>query len=434
MGEDVLNVRVNGSAFENCKKLPSFVVDVLGDVVIESMAFSGCPSLSNVFFRANNVSVAYSGFSDSRVETVTILAKTISIGGRAFGENLTTVAFPEQADLIELESFAFAWCEDLESITMPKQVGCMKIDDWAFRLCRGLQNLSFPATVESVGKSAFESCSGLHSVSFEDGLSSIGEDAFSGCSELFSIKIPSTVTNIGTGAFDGCMRVSQIDISSVGNWLKLCQSGGSPIPPSSGVSFCLNGKAINELLIPDGVGEIGANAFYGGCFSSVTFMSGVTNVGENAFKGCESLSTVSVPSVEDWLNLRFANVDANPLHMGAALNVGGAELTELVIPEGTTEISDYAFVGGEFASVSIPNSVTNVASTAFEGCSNIFSVSLGGGLCEGMPVCKMPTGDWLDLGNGLYQSGEIVNTWSGNSSMSVQLNGSSGMNVGLRTP
>ena len=37
------------------------------------------------------------------------------------------------------------------------------------------------------------------------------------------------------------------------------------------------------------------------------------------------------------------------------------DLAELVIPEGTTEIGEYAFRGGQFTSVTIPNSVTNVA-------------------------------------------------------------------------
>ncbi len=54
------------------------------------------------------------------------------------------------------------------------------------------------------------------------------------------------------------------------------------------------------------------------------------------------------------------------------------DLAELVIPEGTTEIGEYAFEGGQFTSVTIPNSVTNVAPTAFAGCSNIVEATLGG--------------------------------------------------------
>lgn len=47
------------------------------------------------------------------------------------------------------------------------------------------------------------------------------------------------------------------------------------------------------------------------------------------------------------------------------------DLTDLVIPDGATEIDEYAFAGGQFTSVMIPNSVTNIASTAFAGCEDM---------------------------------------------------------------
>ena len=46
----------------------------------------------------------------------------------------------------------------------------------------------------------------------------------------------------------------------------------------------------------------------------------------------------------------------------------------VVLDEGTTEIGDFAFQGGQFTSVTIPNSVTNVAPTAFAGCEKIESL------------------------------------------------------------
>ena len=71
----------------------------------------------------------------------------------------------------------------------------------------------------------------------------------------------------------------------------------------------------------------------------------------------------------------FANALANPLSAGAKVYIGGEEVSELAIPEGTTEIGDYAFAGGQFISVLIPDSVTNISSTAFSGCKNIVAVS-----------------------------------------------------------
>ena len=98
--------------------------------------------------------------------------------------------------------------------------------------------------------------------------------------------------------------------------------------------------------------------------------------------------------------------------------------TELLIPEGTTEIGEYAFADGQFTSVTIPNSVTNVAPTAFAGCANIVAVSLGCGLFgetkREVHICDEPEGDWSDIGNGRYQSKTIGN--NGSTQMSVHLN------------
>ena len=52
------------------------------------------------------------------------------------------------------------------------------------------------------------------------------------------------------------------------------------------------------------------------------------------------------------------------------------DLTELVIPEGTTEIGAFAFAGGRFTSVTIPNSVTSIGAYAFICCDGLTSVTI----------------------------------------------------------
>ena len=198
--------------------------------------------------------------------------------------------------------------------------------------------------------------------------------------------------------------------------------------------FFLSREDLAELVIPDGATEIGEYAFAGGQFTSVTIPNSVTNVAATAFAecknivslvapawvnvatvfadskdkiaylalsaqgdvpasayaGCSAIQRVDVGSMADWLLFRFGNAESNPLHTGAALYVGGEEVAELEIPDGTTEIGEYAFAGGQFTSVTIPNSVTNVAPTAFAGCENIVEVSLGSGL-SGVDECTLAT-------------------------------------------
>ena len=55
----------------------------------------------------------------------------------------------------------------------------------------------------------------------------------------------------------------------------------------------INDKSITEFSIPEGVTEIGWNAFRG-CTSlrSIDIPNSVTKIGDNAFSGCTSLQSI----------------------------------------------------------------------------------------------------------------------------------------------
>ena len=150
-------------------------------------------------------------------------------------------------------------------------------------------------------------------------------------------------------------------------------------------------SAIRNVEIGDKIDWLPDHMF-DGCVSMEALMipPNVLTIGASAFAECNALVRVDIPCISNWVGMRFANVEANPLHTGAALYVGGEEVVELVIPDGTTEIGEYAFAGGQFTSVTIPGSVTNVAATAFVGCENIVEVSLGIGL-SGESECTLAT-------------------------------------------
>ena len=61
--------------------------------------------------------------------------------------------------------------------------------------------------------------------------------------------------------------------------------------------------------------------------------------------------------------------------------LNGELVTDLVIPDGVTEIKDYAFSGfSSLTSVTIPNSVTSIGEYAFDGCRALTSVTIGSGV------------------------------------------------------
>ncbi|MBR6728767.1 MAG: leucine-rich repeat domain-containing protein, partial [Clostridia bacterium] len=148
---------------------------------------------------------------------------------------------------------------------------------------------------------------------------------------------------------------------------------GYPVTSIAGgaFSFCYY---ITSVTIPDTVTSIGWDAF-ANCseLQSVTIGKGVTSIGSRAFAGCMNLSSVSISDLTAWCNIDFADEYSNPLCQKADyLIIQGWPITDLVIPEGITQIKPYAFYScGKLASVQFRDGVTAIGKKAFYFCDNI---------------------------------------------------------------
>lgn len=100
---------------------------------------------------------------------------------------------------------------------------------------------------------------------------------------------------------------------------------------------------------------------------TVVIGSGVTSIGNAAFKGCTKLSNISLPSTITSIGKEaFQNCTA---------------LTSISIPNSVTSIGGSAFWGCEgLTSIEIPNSVTRIGEMAFAYCGNLSSVTMGNGV------------------------------------------------------
>lgn len=140
---------------------------------------------------------------------------------------------------------------------------------------------------------------------------------------------------------------------------------------------------IKKVVIAEGVTHIGDYAFYN-CpnLTEVTIPSSVTTIGLGAFGKCAGMSIVHIADVGAWCAIRCESETSNPLrNQNAKMYLNGAELEDLVIPDGITHIYGHTFYNClSLKSVTIPDSVTIIDSYAFYMCQNLVTLTLGNGV------------------------------------------------------
>ena len=151
-----------------------------------------------------------------------------------------------------------------------------KIVDSSFQNCKRLSSIVIPDTVTSVGTYSFFGCSSLTSIDFGKGIKTIGNAVFYYCSSLTYIVIPNSVVSIGPNAFYTCYFYKD-------NFINNSSATGYPWS-----------AVIYDTIQDDGLYINGTTVV--GCkenATNVTIPSSITNIGNEAFLGCSSLSEIT---------------------------------------------------------------------------------------------------------------------------------------------
>ena len=120
-----------------------------------------------------------------------------------------------------------------------------------------------------------------------------------------------------------------------------------------------NCYGLASITIPNSVTSIGTNTF-ANCYSmvSITIPDGVTSISDHAFQNCYSMASITIPD-------GVTSIGTYTFYC----NYGFASIT---IPNSVTSIGTNTFAGDYgLASITIPNSVTSIGTNTFANCDGL---------------------------------------------------------------
>ena len=261
-----------------------------------------------------------------------------SIGNSAFSDciRLTSIELPE--GITSIGNSAFFHCIRLTSIELPE--GITSIGNGAFSGCTGLTSIELPEGITSIGDSAFSGCTGLTSIELPEGITSIGNGAFSNCKNLTSIELPEGITSIGNGPFSGCTKLMSINISPENN-VYVSYDGCLYNEDFTILIACPSGKSRVELL--EGISSIRDDAF-SGCenLTSIELPKGVTSIGKKAFLMCDNLTIYGVEN-------SYAHIYAleNNIPFKSISNLDSSEYVVDIVANNVISASDFGTILNE---------------------------------------------------------------------------------------
>lgn len=327
--------KIGRRAFESCRALTGIVIP--NNVTeIGVYAFSGCQSLTSMTIPGSVKSIGYNAFPDKwepdRSSRLVIRYGGTSVEWQKLIENCT---YDNEYDSDKYGKYTLSKNTIVLCTDTPTVDESLIVQGTTITMCDGdtvPAKLEISKGITAIGSSAFGYCPSLTSVEIPDSVTKIGVYAFSSCSGLRSMIIPGSVKTIGYNAFPdkwGSDPASRLVIYYGGTsveWQKLIENrtyddgyGGcissdgyaiskyitvlcsdtptvdeSLIVQGTTITMCDGNSISANLAIPDGITEIGYNAFNNcSLLTSVTIPASVTSIGDYAFDWCTNLMSVT---------------------------------------------------------------------------------------------------------------------------------------------
>ena len=185
-------------------------------------------------------------------------------------------------------------------------------------------SLEFPESLISIKSDCFGECPNLTELTFHEGLEEIGSSSFDECRLLKNLVLPSTLKNMpysfqgntlenlvigGEGASflhsgkNGIIGISAKNMTIRGGTIgtnafygrtdieTVTLNGEVKFDSTDQFQGCSN---LSNITIDNGVTNIPANCFYNCAIENVILPDSVLELGQNSFSGCTSLKNIKI--------------------------------------------------------------------------------------------------------------------------------------------
>lgn len=400
------------------------------DVVVSDYLKSG----SN-YYKITSMYTSYSS-ALSKITSLTLPSYLASYKASNYLTNLATIQMRRNSAVYTAKNNCLIYTPSKKLVlgatnsTIPSDGTVEIIGDYSFA-GRNITSITIPEMVKTIQYCAFDNCTNLKTVNISSTVTVIGGQAFERCKNLSTLSVDSSnATFVSSG---NCIIKTDTKTLVVG-------SNSSVIPTDGSVTkignYAFSGRNISSISLPSSITQIGDYAFsWCDNLREITIPANVSEIGKEAFyyrcSIIEFLSTTTIPTISNTslsvaaviivptgslksYTEKFVGIDSylknkiyeNPTATtvgtdGLQYNLDSKNHTATIIGyTGTsaeifinpvfrqngqiyisTDMSDNTFIYNKTIKyVTLPNTMDNVPSAAFKGCTNLVSVVLPDGI------------------------------------------------------